>query len=74
MLDFLSILIQFFVYGRLWGEQKMSENPHNHMKLNLCQLISVGETLQFEYNFGTWQISEKNAAVLNIFLYHMKYE
>ena len=38
------------------------------MKLNLRELNSMGDTLQFEYIFGTWQIFKKrNAADLNIF-------
>ena len=34
---------------------KISTNTYR-TKLNLCELNSMGNTLQFEYKFGAWQI------------------
>ena len=57
-----------------------TENPNytntDRTKLNLCQLNSMGEPIQFEYEIGAWQISEnkiiKYAAQIVIFLSHME--
>ena len=52
-LDFLSFLVSF------WGHFDHSQkNPKissklYRKKLNLCELNPVGDTLQFEYKFGT---------------------
>ena len=48
--------------GSLWGHfrhcqkfPKVFTNTYR-TKPNLCELNSVGDTLQFEYKFGAWQI------------------
>ena len=42
------------------------------MILFLRQVNSMGETLQFGYNFCAWQILYKNPFDLYIFLLHLK--
>ena len=37
---------------------KISTNTY-HTNLDLCELNSLGDTLQFEYKFGAWQILYK---------------
>ena len=33
----------------------------NRMKLNICELNSLGNTLQVKYKFGSWQILKKKS-------------
>ena len=52
---------------------KVSTNTYR-TKLNLCELNSVSDSLQFEYIFGTEHILFRKTIELNLFLSHMGYE
>ena len=45
--------------------QRTSTNAYR-MKLNLIELNSMGDTIQSEYKFGTWQVFQKAVNFLHV--------